>query len=65
MSYKSSEKPLVFRWLWDLLLQSFLHKSVSYGNPESRRLPALVPDKKAGFLLGPAPGIQNQSVRGR
>lgn len=34
---------------------------VSHGNLESKRFPDLVPDKRAGFLLGPAPATQNQN----
>lgn len=41
------------------------HKGVSHGDLEPKRLPDLVPDKKAGFLPGPAPAIQNQRGRGR
>lgn len=41
------------------------HKGVSHGDLEPKRLPDLVPDRKAGFLLGPAPAIQDQRVKGR
>lgn len=37
------------------------HKGVSHGYLEPKGLPDLVPDRKAGFLLGAAPAIQNQS----
>lgn len=41
------------------------HKGISYGDMESKSLPDIIPDKKARFLLGPVPAIQNQRVRGR
>lgn len=40
-----------------------IRASVSHGNLEPNRLSDLVPEKKAGFFLGPAPA--RTRVRGR